>query len=223
MLGESKEEFIEKNLGLVHSCAKQFRNSISVNSSVDFEDLVGIGAIGLMKAYNNFNHELGYRFSTYAVPMIRGEIQRFLRDGSDPIRFSRSIKQNYNKIVSLDLLEEDVNTIQERLNLSKKEVEDAFMYHKHRLTMSLNHITNNGGGDGSKSLELEDKVGTEVDFDERLVIQDFLELLDGKNKQVIKLRLKGLTQSEIATIVGVSQVQVSRIIKKAREKLEYNL
>ena len=164
---QAENRMVEENMGLVYSIARRF-----LNRGYDAEDLTQIGAIGLIKAVKKFNPEFNVQFSTYAVPMITGEIKRFLCDDG-AVKISRTLKENAMK--------------------GDKEI---------RL---LDTITGE---------EIEDGVINKV------MIDDILSRLTEREKEIILLRyFRGKTQSEIAKIIGVSQVQISRIEKKAIERI----
>ncbi len=211
------EKRVEENMGLVHSVAKRF-----VGRGTEYEDLVQIGCIGLIKAVNNFDESTGYKFSTYAVPMIMGEIKRHLRDDG-MIKVSRSIKENAVKInYAQDKLKKQlgrsptVNEISSETGISAEDVVSALdavqpcrsLYEKHDEddTYVIDKIKDTSG-DEEKTLE-------------RIFLKELLDSLDNRDKKVILLRyFKEETQQQIADRLGVSQVQVSRIEKKVLETL----
>ncbi len=209
------EKRAEENMGLVHSVAKRF-----VGRGIEYEDLVQIGCIGLIKAVNNFDESTGYKFSTYA--MIMGEIKRHLRDDG-MIKVSRSIKENAVKInYAQDKLKKQlgrsptVNEISSETGISPEDIVSALdavqpcrsLYEKHDEddTYVIDKIKDTSG-DEEKTLE-------------RIFLKELLDSLDNRDKKVILLRyFKEETQQQIADRLDVSQVQVSRIEKKVLETL----
>ena len=216
-LTDEREQIISENLGLVHSVAHRF-----TGRGVEYDDLFGTGCIGLIKAYDGFDKSLGYRFSTYAVPVIMGEIKRLFRDGGT-VKIGRALKELSMKAsrLSNDFVKENgfepqISYIAEKLSIS---AEDAVM----ALTASQPVL----------SLTASDEEGGQIDVkieapEERL--SDLLSLkqvisgLEAKDRQLIILRyFKEKTQSDTAKALGMTQVQVSRrekiILSKLRDRL----
>lgn len=217
MDGISRDDFIQKNMGLVQMVVNKFLSRIEGNSFVDREDLVSLGTIGLIEAYDNFNPSFGTRFSTYAVPMIMGRIKRFFRDHLDTIKFSRQFKTDYYKISKAGLLNEKPGVIAALLDMSVDDVENALAYYRYKYTDSLDQAIYQDDGE---PITLAEKVGTEIDMDSSLEIEMFLKQFDDRTRKIIELRLNDLTQTQIAPIVGVSQVQISRILKKVQNQIK---
>lgn len=208
---------IEENIGLVHSVAKRF-----LGRGTDYEDLVQIGSIGLIKAVNNFDESLGFRFSTYAVPMIMGEIKRYLRDDG-LVKVSRALKENAGKI---GFAKEKLNKklgrsptlseISKETGLSVEEIADAMDAVRPTESLHDKH-------DDDDNYVI-DKIKVNEDEEEqtvnRIFVKELLDTLDNRSKKVILLRyFKEETQQQIADKLGVSQVQISRIEKKSLETL----
>ncbi len=210
----AKTLLVENNMGLVYSIAGKFEHS-----NYEREDLVQIGAVGLIKAVQKFDTSFDVQFSTYAVPMIIGEIKRFLRDDG-AIKVSRSIKETALKGKRCrEMLEKKLGrtpTISEISNECKipaEELLEAFEASSPPESLQA-AVTESETG-----LCLMGLIAGENDENEivdRLLIKQLLEILDERDREIIIMRyFKGKTQAEIAECIGVSQVQVSRLEKKA--------
>ena len=213
---EAREEFIKGNLRLVLSVIKRFSSS---NENVD--DLFQIGCIGLMKAIDNFDTGLNVKFSTYAVPMIMGEIRRFLRDNSS-IRVSRSIKDvAYKAIYTKEYLmkqtlqEPTVTEIAKEIGVSKEEV--VYALDAIQNPMSLYEPVYTDGGDTLYVMDqISDKKNREENWIEHLSLSEAMKQLNDREYEIIGLRFfEGKTQMEVAQMIGISQAQVSRLEKNA--------
>ncbi len=215
---------IELNMPLVTNISKKF-----LNRGYDYDDIFQIGCIGLVKAVKNFNFEFNVKFSTYAVPMIIGEIKRFLRDDG-MIKVSRSIKLSARKIqLAKDELskklgrEPTVNEISEYSDMPCEEILDAID--------SMNNIQYLYDvvhqDDGSPVLlidRISENVTDDKEFIDKIALKDILNALDAKSRQIILLRyFKDKTQVQVAEMLGISQVQVSRIEKKVLKSLKNKL
>lgn len=217
MVSTQRDKMICENLGLVHSLAHRF-----TNRGVEYDDLYQSGCVGLIKAVDNFNKELGFSFSTYAVPVIMGEIKRLFRDGG-AIKVSRSIKEK--AVIVQATREAFVNkeggepTISELSSLSG--------FGEEELCEILNALA------PVMSLSIENEDGTneyEVPFDdtdnilERLNIKTAVSTLSNQEILLVKYRFyEGKTQTETAHLLGISQVQVSRREKALLNKLRLKL
>ena len=213
---EAKEEYIKGNLRLVLSVIKRFANS---NENVD--DLFQIGCVGLIKAINNFNTELDVKFSTYAVPMIIGEIRRYMRDNSS-IRVSRSLrdiaykaiyaKENYLK---KNLKEPTVQEIADEIGIPKEDI--VFAMDAIQTPMSLQEPVYNDGEDALYVMDqISDKKNREENWIEELALQAAMKCLNERERYIIKLRFyEGKTQMEVAEENDFSQAQLSRLDKHA--------
>ncbi|AFS78045.1 RNA polymerase sigma-F factor SigF [Gottschalkia acidurici 9a] len=218
---EAKTKLINHNLGLVKSVLKRF-----ANRGYELEDLYQIGCIGLLKGIQKFDTSFDVRFSTYAVPMIMGEIRRFLRDDGI-IKVSRSLKQTAT----------NANMAKERLTKELgreptiQELSEAIDVDKEDIVMALDANTRPDylyevihESDGSP-IHLIDKVmGTEdenTDILNKIALKEVLGKLKPRERQIIVLRyFNDKTQTEIGEILGISQVQVSRIEKKVLESMK---
>lgn len=218
---DSEEILIKHNVGLISSIAKRF-----LNRGYEFEDLFQIGSIGLIKAIKNFDPSFSVKFSTYAVPMIMGEIKRFIRDDGI-IKVSRSMKDvaKKSKIDRERLAKElgrepTINELAEDLHVSP---EDLVMAMDSMITPEYLYDVIHQD-DGSPVL-LIDKLAEDNHVDneviDKIALREVLERLDAKARQIIILRyFKDKTQTEIAGMLGISQVQVSRIEKKVLAKMK---
>lgn len=212
---------VEKNIGLVWSIVRRF-----LNRGHETDDLFQIGCIGLIKAISKFDTSFDVKFSTYAVPMIIGEIKRFLRDDGI-IKVSRSLKEASNKarvakeVMSKELgREPTIGEIAERLDIPVEELVMA-VEAGHTPESLFNPV-----GDGENtSLLLIDKLNDgynddETDIIDKIALRQVMDTLKPREKQIIILRyFKEKTQVQIAKMLGISQVQVSRIEKKILEDI----
>lgn len=214
---EARRKYIEGNLRLVLSVIKRFSST-----SENLDDLFQIGCVGLIKAIDNFDASLGVKFSTYAVPMIIGEIKRFLRDNASSIRVSRSLKDTaYKAIQAKDTLikrnqkDPTVEEIASEIGISKEDV--VYAMDSIQSPMSLYEPVYNDGGDALYVMDqISDKKNREEAWLERLSINDALKRLNDREREIIRLRFfDGKTQMEVADVIGISQAQVSRLEKNA--------
>ena len=204
---EARQQYIKGNLRLVLSVIKRFSNS---NENVD--DLFQIGCIGLIKAIDNFDSTLNVKFSTYAVPMIIGEIRRFLRD-NNAIRVSRSLKDTaYKAIYAKENLmkqnqkEPTIAEVATEIGIPKEDV--VYALDAIQNPMSLYEPVYTDGGD---TLYV-----TEETWVEHLSLSEAMKKLNDREYEIISLRFfEGKTQMEVAEIIGISQAQVSRLEKNA--------
>lgn len=212
---------VENNIGLVWSIVRRFQNR-----GHETDDLFQIGCIGLIKAINKFDIAFEVKFSTYAVPMIIGEIKRFLRDDGI-IKVSRSLKEVSNKaritkeVMSKELgREPTISEMAERLDISSEELVMAI-----EAGYSPESLFNPVGEGDNSSLMLIDKLNDDCNDDEtdiidKIALKQVLDTLKPREKQIIILRyFKEKTQVQIAKLLGISQVQVSRIEKKILEDI----
>ena len=217
---EARELYIKGNLRLVLSIIKRFSAS---NENVD--DLFQIGCIGLMKAIDNFNPELDVRFSTYGVPMIVGEIRRFLRD-NNAIRVSRSMRdtayramQTKEQFIHEFGKEPTIEQIAQRMECKKEEV--VLALESVVDPVSLYEPVYSDGGD---TIYVMDQVGDssdDRDWLQEISLRDAIRALGEREKRILTLRfLSGRTQTEVAKEIGISQAQVSRLEKSALERIK---
>ena len=211
----ARDTLIEENMGLIHHVAKRF-----LGRGVEAEDLFQIGAIGLLKAVDRFDLGFGVRFSTYAVPMIAGEIRRFLRDDS-MIKVSRSLKELAVKAARLreQLLmergaEPGVEELAGRLGVEAEELVQAM--DSCTEVESLQKVISQGDSEGTSLLErVEQGRDEQEELLRRMLLEELLASLDPKERRLIVLRFfHDRTQSQVAEELGMSQVQVSRLEKK---------
>ncbi len=214
-----REKRINDNLGLVHSCAQRFKNR-----GVEYDDLFQAGCIGLIKAVDGFDENLGYVFSTYAVPAILGEIKRIFRDGGT-VKVSRSLKERAREIwVEKEKLENEkgyeptLTEIAERVGLSVCETSELLL-----VSQPVVSLTSGDGDSDEKQFDI--PIDSEEEkINEKLTLDKCIEELSEKDRRLIELRyFMSKTQSEVAGKLGMSQVQVSRrekkILQEIREKM----
>ena len=213
---EARELYIKGNLRLVLSVIKRFQSS---NENVD--DLFQIGCIGLIKAIDNFDTTLNVKFSTYAVPMIIGEIRRYLRDNNS-IRVSRSLrdiaykaiyaKENYLK---QHLKEPTIAEIAEEIGIEKEMI--VYAMDAIQNPVSLFEPVYTEGGDTLYVMDqISDKKNREDQWIENLSLREAMQRLNDRERHIIELRFyEGKTQMEVAKEIGISQAQVSRLEKNA--------
>ena len=217
---KAQEILVEENTGLIWSVVKRFQGR-----GYDKEDLFQIGSIGLLKCIDNFDLERKVKFSTYAVPLIMGEIKRFLRDDG-LVKVSRSLKEASYKIKrekehyeKLYNREPTIKEIAATLDMDESDILMAM--ESGQDVCSLHQIIYQNEGD---EIHLEDKLEQQSDLIEQTVdniyIQELLQKLNEQERKLIELRyFQNQTQAVIAGIMGISQVQVSRMEKKILEKL----
>lgn len=205
----TRDELIEKNLGLVHSCCKKF-----TGRGIDYDDLYSTGCVGLIKAIDNFDETLGYKLSTYAVPVILGEIKRLFRDGG-MIKVSRSLKElslkavkiseDYKKEHSCDI---PISLLAKELNVDVYKASEALNLSTPVISLTIN------SEDGEKELDIP-SVSIEDNLIEKMSLEAILNSLDDNDRELITLRyFKHQTQTQTAKVLGLTQVQVSRKEKK---------
>lgn len=212
---EAQEELVKKNIGLVSSIVKKF-----LSRGYEYEDLFQIGSIGLIKAIKNFDPKFNVKFSTYAVPMIMGEIKRFIRDDGI-IKISRHTKETARRIkyakenfAKENGREATIAEISKELCITSEDVVMSL-----ESLNSLEYLYDTIHQDDGSPVLLIDKLGEDKDYGteviDRVAIKEVLGALEPRERQIIMLRyFKDMTQSQIANVLGISQVQVSRIEKK---------
>jgi RNA polymerase sporulation-specific sigma factor len=217
---EAREVLIEKNLGLVHHIVKRF-----LNRGVDAEDLFQIGCIGLMKAIDKFNLAFDVKFSTYAVPMISGEIKRFLRDDG-MMKVSRGLKENGWKIKKAREQyqhekgkEPALREVAEMTGLTVEEVVMAM-----DAGAEVESIYRSVYQSDGNEIYLADQIASGSNEKEKLLnhmlLSQLLSELEGEDKELILLRyFQGKTQVDVAERLGISQVQVSRLEKRILRRM----
>ena len=221
---EARKEFINGNLKLVLSVIKRFSNR---NENVD--DLFQVGCIGLIKAIDNFDLSQNVLFSTYAVPMIIGEIRRHLRDNNS-IRVSRSLRdiaykalQIREKVMSEQNREVTIEEIAKELQVDKEEI--AYALDAIQEPVSLYEPVYNDGADGLFIMDqLSDSKNVDENWIEDIAISESLKKLNDRERLIIRKRFfDGRTQMEVADEIGISQAQVSRLEKSALLQMRKNI
>lgn len=218
---EAREQYIKGNLRLVLSIIQRFMGS---NENVD--DLFQIGCIGLMKAVDNFDESHNVKFSTYAVPMIIGEVRRYLRDNNS-IRVSRSVRDTaYKAIYAKENMmkrtnkEPTVNEIAEEIGVSSEDV--VFALDAIQNPVSLYDPVYDQGGDTLYVMDqVSDKKCSEDIWAENISLAEALKRLPTREREIIDMRFfSGKTQMEVAEEIGISQAQVSRLEKSALKSMK---
>ena len=219
----AKESLIEHNVSLVKCIVKRY-----LGKGVEYDDLFQIGCMGFLKAIAGFDESFGVKFSTYAVPMIAGEIKRFMRDDGS-VKVSRTMKQTAKEI---NLFIEDylaqhgkqpsVKEIAQKFGL--EESETVFVMGSSKMPLSLYGGAEYKDGKERELIETLPATDDQEEMIERMLLKGAIEALPERERKIIVLRyFRDMTQSEVAEKIGVSQVQVSRIeskiIKEFRHKL----
>ena len=213
-----RDERIEENVGLVHTCAGRFRGR-----GVEYDDLVQAGCVGLCKAADGFDETRGFAFSTYAVPMILGEIRRLFRDGGS-VKVGRSVKERARELVrTQQALEAELGREPTVTELSARAgldaAETAFLLGAVQPAVSLTADAD------AHERQIDVPVPPpDAQIDDRVALQNALQTLGADERRLIELRyFRGWTQTKTAEQLGISQVQVSRkekrILQRMREKL----
>ena len=218
----AKEKLITLNSPLIKSVIKRY-----LNKGIEYDDLYQLGALGFVKAINNYDANFNVKFTTYAVPMIAGEIKRFLRDDGS-VKVSRSIKHTAilikNFIYEYNKKYGDNPTLEQLSNEFKMDTSEiVFAMEANTTPLSLNEKFN----EDEDSTTILDKLSDNFNVDgflDKLTIRDMIENLSAREKQVIIMRYYlDKTQSEIEKELGVSQVQVSRIENKVLKEMKDNI
>lgn len=220
----AKEQLVEENLGLIWSLVRRF-----VNRGYDLEDLFQVGSIGLIKSIDKFDFNFGVRFSTYAVPMILGEIKRFLRDDG-MIKVSRSLKDvayraHLRKEELLKELDREPTIYEIAAGLDVEVEEIVLAMEANSEVDSLQSVIHQGEG---RPVTLSDKVDQspkeQQNIIDRILLGDLINTLKPVEKQIIMFRyFQDMTQTEIGELLGISQVQVSRIEKRVLNYMKKNI
>ena len=218
---EARDLYIKGNLRLVLSIIKRFSAS---NENAD--DLFQIGCIGLMKAIDNFDTTLNVRFSTYAVPMIIGEIRRYLRDNNS-IRVSRSLRDTAYKAIHAkeyymkqNLREPTVQEIASEIGINKEDI--VYALDAIQSPVSLYEPVYTEGGDTLYVMDqISDKKNKEEHWIEDISLKEAMNRLEKRERNIIEMRFyEGKTQMEVAQEIGISQAQVSRLEKHALKSMK---
>lgn len=220
----AREKLVNGNLRLVLSVIQRFNNR---GEYVD--DLFQVGCIGLMKAIDNFDLGQNVRFSTYAVPMIIGEIRRYLRD-NNPIRVSRSLRdiaykalQVRDQLTNQNLREPTVQEISNALQLPKEDV--VFALDAIQDPVSLFEPIYNDGGDPIYVMDqIHDDKSLDKTWVEEIALREAMRKLSDREKKILSMRFyEGKTQMEVAEEIGISQAQVSRLEKAAIQRMQKHI
>lgn len=217
----AREELINGNLRLVLSVIQRF-----TNRGENLDDLFQVGCIGLIKAIDNFDTSHDVRFSTYAVPMIIGEVRRYLRD-NNPIRVSRSLRdtayhamQIKERISNEKGYEPTVEEIAKEMDLKKEDVVIALEAVVDPVSF-YEPVYSNGGD----TIFLMDQIGSnenDGDWVDEILLKESIKNLPAREKKILSMRfMRGMTQTEVANEIGISQAQVSRLEKNALDSLKH--
>lgn len=205
-----KENTAKTNMGLVHACCKRF-----VNKGIEYEELFSAGCLGLTKAINNFDESRNFQFSTYAFPVIMGEIKRLFRDGG-AVKVSRTLKELATKICRLNNEskmkngeELTISQLAEKFEVSEEKIIDALNCVRYPLSLTAEY-----DDEGNPQLDVPtDDIQEEIA--ERLSLKQAINQLEEKDKKIIQLRYYlNKTQTQTAKILDMTQVQVSRRERK---------
>lgn len=218
------DAFVRENERLVHSVCQRYvplLESIRHTTGAEYEDLFQIGMIGLIKAKKRFNPELGLKMSTYAVPMIIGEIRRFLRD-NNLVKTSRWIKDYHHKIKKLGLDDTDAETIAKELNIPIEKAMYVLNYSPTHRSMSETVFKDE---ESREDITLEDTLSDDS-FEgyiiNNYVLEEFMATLSERERTIWRLYHKeNFNQAQIGKMFGISQVQVCRILSTIEKKAEY--
>lgn len=210
-----KDKLASRHMGLVHALCKRFSGK-----GIEYEELFSAGCLGLSKAINRFDQSRDLRFSTYAFPVIMGELKRLFRDGGS-VKVSRSLRELSLKAAKLnsESLKEtgeelSVSQLSEKLNVSAEKIVEALGSAKTPLSLTAEYDE-----DGSTQLDIP-APDIQEEITERLSLEQALNALDGQDRRLIELRYyKSKTQCETARLLGISQVQVSRREKKILSRI----
>ena len=221
---EARHTLFEENTGLIYSVARRF-----LGRGVEMEDLFQIGSIGLLKAVDKFDPAFEVRFSTYAIPMILGELKRFFRDDG-MIKVSRSIKENQHRVyLAREKIEKELGR-----EPSLKEIAEMLGMPPEEVAMTLDSaaeveslyrtVYQSEGTDISLIDKIPEKENAEEHLLNRIFLEEILGKLESSDRKLIYMRyFQDMTQTQVAERLGVSQVQVSRMEKRILGKLRQNL
>lgn len=218
---DAKEQLILMHSGLIWNVVRRF-----MGRGYETEDLYQIGAIGLIRAIDKFDFEYEVKFSTYAVPLISGEIKRFLRDDG-MIKVSRSLKENQWKIKrTMEVLRNEKGreaTVEEVAKVLEMEPEEIIL--SMEAVVEIESMEQSIYANDGKEISLKDRLAAEKDEQEELMnhlfLQQLLNTLDERDRKLIILRYyENKTQNQVAEILGISQVQVSRLEKKILRRMK---
>ncbi|MDR3217293.1 MAG: sigma-70 family RNA polymerase sigma factor [Clostridiaceae bacterium] len=216
--GNAKGLLVEHNMPLIKSIVKRY-----IGRMIEYDDLIQLGSLGLIKAINNFNTDFGVRFSTYAVPMIAGEIKRFLRDDGS-VKVSRALKALSQSIAQFSddfkkRFDRDPTLEEIAAATGVEPAEAVFAMDSSRYPLSLTPPPD------SDELSILDRLASnDDDIIDKMQIKEIIDGLPERERTIIILRyFRDKTQTEVARLMGVSQVQISRLEGKILEKLKANI
>lgn len=212
---DDRDGFISANIGLVHSCAHRFKGR-----GIEYDNLLQAGCLGLVKAYDAFDRERGVRFSTYAVPVILGEIKKLFRDGGS-VKVSRQLKERAVKVarendrfINRYGIEPTVSELAELMEMDESDIVDALNCSRSPLS-----LTAYDDDDDSRTIDIPSN-DAEEGITELLSLNRAIETLDETDRKIVKLRfIENKTQSETVAMLGTTQVQVSRKERKLLSRL----
>lgn len=219
MNGLKNDSFVEDNLGLVHLCANRFRGR-----GIEYDDLYGAGCVGLVKAASAFDTERGVKFSTYAVPVILGEIKRLFRDGG-MIKVSRSVRELGMKLTrtreQFTLLHGREPTVSELAELTDSDPEDV----AEALAVNIPPVSLTSSSEDEEGAQIDVSVpAPDSELVDILSLRQAMSALNEEDRKLLYFRyFKDMTQTKTAEALGMTQVQVSRREKKLLMKLRGNL
>lgn len=215
-LKSEREEFIQNNMGLVHSCAKRFKGK-----GIEYEEMFAAGCVGLIKAYDAFDHSRGVQFSTYAVPVILGEIKKLFRDGG-MLKVTRSVKELSLKVsYTREYLQKQmgqeptVKEIAEYLNVPGEDVAQAISASTPPMSLTAAFEDEDGNCEFDIPIESSEEQLTNI-----MGLKYALSQLEPEEKRIIYLRFfQNKTQADTAKLLGKTQVQISRMERKIIQKM----
>ena len=215
-LKSEREEFIQNNMGLVHSCAKRFKGK-----GIEYEEMFAAGCVGLIKAYDAFDHSRGVQFSTYAVPVILGEIKKLFRDGG-MLKVTRSVKELSLKVsYTREYLQKQmgqeptVKEIADYLNVPGEDVVQAISASTPPMSLTAAFEDEDGNCEFDIPIESSEEQLTNI-----MGLKYAVSQLEPEEKRIIYLRFfQNKTQADTAKLLGKTQVQISRMERKIIQKM----
>ena len=221
---QAREALVLQNTPLVKSIVKRF-----LGRGSEYEDLFQLGSLGLLKAIEGFDPSFGGRFSTYAVPMITGEIRRFMRDSS-PVRVSRSLRDTAYKVISTRQQLEAENgkeaslaEVAAALGIAENDAKDALDAISDPVSL-FDPVYHDGNETVLIMEQISDRKNTDEKWVNSVTLSDAIKKLDEREKRILYLRFyQGKTQVEVSDEIGISQAQVSRLEKSAKKSLKKHI
>jgi len=218
-LTAAQENLVLDNMRLVHYIAQKYKHLLTASNSYSYDDLVSEGNIALIKAAKSFDETKDVKFTTFAARYLSGAMLTFINKEVPLTKVARSIIDPMQKAIKLRLTEASAEELAKALDISLGRAKEVKSYLKNRESSSLDAPILDGDG---KVVTLMDTVqsSVEIDFDKNIIFHEILLILDEREKAIALMRLNGLKQSEIAKSLGISQVQVSRVIKLMETKIK---